>query len=200
MEHISQLTSRIKQAELGMQKGEEQLEKEIKKLEEKIKESITLVRGVRYSKDLCQVYSTYSGQVLEVFIKPGELITRGQPLFKIRKQTDRLYAEMLVQNRDIGNLNKKDLVKIKYTAYPYQEFGIQKGWIDHIPAQPTAVEGHGAVYKVRVALDKTTIEVRKKDQDLALGLEGTGEIKVGSKKLIAVIFTPLAKFLHPEDQ
>lgn len=199
-ERVSDLNSRIKQAELGMEKGREELLKQKKKLEKQIEKAMTLIQGVRYRGDICQVSSVYAGEVLEVFIKPGELISRGQPMFKVKKQTHLIFAEILVQNRDIGKLKKNDEVKIKYAAYPYQEFGIQKGRIRFIPSQPAQVEGFGSVYKVEVALDKETVTVHKKEQDLALGLEGLGEIKVGAKKLIAVVFSPLAKFLHPEDE
>jgi hypothetical protein len=55
---------------------------------------------------------------------------------------------------------------------------------------------------VKVALDKETISQvhSKREQPLEIGLEGIGEIKVGEKRWIEILFKPVSRFFTQEEE
>ncbi len=171
---------------------------------ETVETAIKNLRGINptieYDESEILIRSAYSGTVTEVHTKTGELISFGQPLVNIVRDSEPIYAEVLVQNQDIGLIKLNQEVKIKYFAFPYQEYGIKKGKIAHIPPKPVEVPGgESSMYKVKVALNEFTVKTGRRHVPLNLGLQGMAEIKTGDKRLIEIIFTPISRFFIKEE-
>ncbi|MBF0180573.1 MAG: HlyD family efflux transporter periplasmic adaptor subunit [Magnetococcales bacterium] len=179
----TQLTSQLETARLQMSQAD------------------TFVRGVSQDGKMTTYKSAVDGLVTQVHVKQGGMITPGSPLFTIVKESAALQGRALVQNKDIGSIKKGQMVKIKYFAYPYQEFGIPEGRVIDIATKPGGPTGQESMYVVRVALEQESIA--KKDgrlKPLEIGLEGIAEIKTGEKRLIELLFTPVSKFFtHPDE-
>lgn len=202
-EQISQTRFQIAEMELTKKQDLETLKKEIERLRDQIKESGTLTTNYKFEGELCRVYSPYGGAVTQVYVKPGQQINGGDVTMSVIKDTETMYARVLVQNRDIGRLKDGSEVKIKFDAYPYQEFGSQEGHIMSIAKTPSDKQGEESFYEVKVSLVKPTINIGNKDKPkerpLTIGLVGLADIKTGEKRLIEVIFTPISKFFGTDD-
>ena len=215
----SNIRSRISELEFELQRmhtqearTEDQLDRDIADVQDNLRKSGKLLPGVVFQGDQCTIHSTFGGRVTNVYIKPGQQIAAGEVMFRIIRGTEVMYARVLVENWDIGRLKEDHLVKLKYYAFPYQEYGIKEGRINKIPTTPSTVKGQESKYEVKVRLmeDEREIEgvkvkippgkilVGKKQVELNLGLLGMADIEVRDKLVIEMIFTPLSKFLSQE--
>ncbi|MBF0587874.1 MAG: HlyD family efflux transporter periplasmic adaptor subunit [Magnetococcales bacterium] len=159
-----------------------------------------LVAGVEH-KDLQSFYtSPFKGLVTQVHVKPGQNIGAGSPLVTLVRRGANLEGRLMVQNKDIGRLEKGQTVRIKYYAFPFQEYGIPEGIITHISTKPAGDKEGTSQYLVRVALNKYKISKHGgHERDLSIGLEGSVEIKTGQKRLIELVFAPISKFFTQEE-
>ncbi len=178
-----------------------QLEDELTAQAEKLTKREGLVSGVSFDKNLTAYKSNYQGIITDVHVRKGQMITPGTPLVTVVRDTAVLEARVLVSNERIGNLKRGQSVKLKYFAYPYQEYGIPEGNITEIATKPGGVEGQESMYMVKVALQSETIAKRRgKPKRLEIGLEGFAEVKTGEKRLIELVFSPVSRFFEGEEE
>lgn len=192
-----------------IEKARANRERDVKELSDRIA-SITsrlagadaLVPGVDYAEDNTARYkSKYDGLVTSIHVKRSQLVDAGSPLATIVKNSSALVGRVLVSNQDIGRVKHGQDVKIKYFAYPYQDFGIQSGTIVDIATDPGGDNATESQYVVKVALYKEAIAKKGgRLKNLEIGLEGVAEIKTGEKRLIELLFAPVSKFfVDPEE-
>ena len=211
---LSLQTARTELAEMSDLHRKEKLEQELAQLQERSQRELTrlddqitgvirriaeaeyLVEGVTYEDNLAYYSSMFDGIVTDVHVKRGEVISPGTPLVTIVKESAVLEARALVENKDIGHLKRGQEVKIKYFAYPYQEFGIHRGRIASIAKKPSSKADEKSRYVITIALLNDVIT--RQDgwrKPLEIGLEGVAEIKTGEKRFIELVFSPVSKFL-----
>jgi len=192
------------QAELAQQKQRRdrdvsQIQDQIKDINNRLEESKKLVAGVQFTENKTEYRSQFDGLITDVYVNKGQVIGAGAKLVTMVKESAPLEAQALVENKDIGHLKKGQPVKLKYFAYPYQEYGIQEGVIVEIAKKPS--EEYQGKYPIRIALKKETIaKPGDRPKRLEIGLEGTAEIKTGEKRLIELVFSPLSKFFRAKDK
>lgn len=205
---LERLNRDLEQLQNDYERDVAQIEERIADLERRREQAQTLVPGVRpgrepEDRDKMYYSSIVDGIVTAVQVQRGELINPGSPIVSIVRNAAPLEARVLVQNQDIGNLKIGQDVQLKYFAYPFQEWGIQKGTIAEISTRPSAAPGEQSLYVVNVALESETIRSpRGVTRELAIGLEGIAEIKTGERRFIEVFFSPAAKFFQaaPEEE
>lgn len=190
-----------------LKKESERLDKQIDDIQRRISQAYTLVPGVTPLKDeqgqptgKVRYSSLDEGIVTTVHAQTGQLINPGQPIVTIVRNNAPLVARLLVQNRDIGQLKRRQNVQIKYDAYPYQEYGISTGQISDISVRPNEQN----LYVVKVALDSETIRRQPATPEnppkaLEIGLSGVAEIKVGDRRFIEMLFAPASKFFKQDE-
>jgi len=177
-----------------------QAEEEVASFDKKIKDSQNLVEGLKYDGSVAKYSSKIKGQVTRVHITAGQLVSAGAPLVTAIPEGAPLEARVLVRNESIGRLKRLQDVKVKYFTFPFQEYGIAAGKIKSISTVPSEFKGEESMYVVRVALEKETVQKRDgKPIPLGIGIAGVAEIKVGEKRLIEVLFSPVSKFLTAKE-
>jgi membrane fusion protein len=183
-----------------VQKSIAQTEEEIAGYEKKIREAQDLVEGLKYDASIAKYSSKLRGQITRVHVTTGLLVAPGTPLVTVIPEGAPLEARALVRNDKIGQLRRGQDVKIKYFTFPFQEYGIAAGKIKNISTVPSDLKGEESMYIVTVALEKETVQ-RREGNPLALGVgfAGISEIKVGEKRLIELVFSPVTKFLKPKE-
>jgi len=218
--NISSTDTAIDSERHGERKSLEEIDRDIERTKERLKEAGTLVSTFKIEGNTGKVTSSFGGLVVGVHVKPGQQISAGETMLSVIKETDMPYAKVLVANHDIGRIKKDQEVRIKYEAYPYQEYDVQVGKIQNIPETPSTLPGQESFYEVKVQLtdignipgeksrrfNSTHINVgstQDKDREnwrkLTLGLRGLADIKTGEKKLIEVVFAPISKFFGSDD-
>jgi len=177
------------------------LREQIGGVNKRIKDSGNLVEGVSFQENVTSYSSTFNGLITDIHVKKGQIVGLGASLVTIVKESAPLEGRILVHNQDIGRMQWGQSTKIKYFAYPYQEWGIRKGKISAISTKPSGIKGHESEYIVRVALLNEMISKPGiKPKVLEIGLEGIAEIKTGEKRIIELLFSPISKFFtEPEE-
>ncbi len=141
--------------------------------------------------------SFFDGVITNVHVARGQMIRAGSPLVTMVRDTAVLEGHAYVDNRDIGQLKRGQEVKIKYFAYPYQEYGIARGLTSFIATTPSGELGRESKYLVKIALQKDSISRSGGTvKPLEIGLEGLAEFKTGEKRFIEILFSPISRFLN----
>jgi len=98
-------------------------------------------------------------------------------------------AEVRVTNKDIGLIEEGLPAKIKFDAYPFQDYGVVEAKVIAIaPGTPDA-EGN-SFYHVTLQPQRTTIAVKGKTVPLRAGLSLTAEILTDRKTLLSILLEP----------
>lgn len=177
-----------------------QAEEEIAGYDKKIKDSQNLVEGLKYDTSIAKYSSKVKGQITRVYVSAGQLVSAGVPLVTVIPEGAPLEARVIIRNDRIGLLKRLQDVKIKYFTFPFQEYGIAAGKIKSISTVPSELKGEEGSYVVTVALERETVARREgKPVPLGVGIAGVAEVKVGEKRLIELLFSPVSKFLTPKE-
>jgi hemolysin D len=193
--------------ELAHSKGQQ--ERELGKLNEQINALAERLNKAEssdgattvYHDDLVEYITPFDGLVTKVQAASGQMIAPGSPLLTLVRESAALEGNAYVDNKDIGHLKREQEVKIKYFAYPYQEYGIATGLISDIATTPSGLPGKESKYVVTIVLREET--VRKANgpaRSLKIGLEGIAEIKTGEQRFIEILFAPISRFFTQEEE
>jgi len=96
-------------------------------------------------------------------------------------------VEAIVRNKDIGLIEPGFAARLKFDAYPFQDFGT-------VPAQVATIEPDGLDYKVMLAPERTSIQVRGRSTPLRSGLTLTAEIVTDHSTLLSLLAAPFRRF------
>ncbi len=184
-----------------------QRDRNLKRLDERIQSIATRLSTARYQEGATYLEnkalytSLFDGVITQVHVARGQMIPAGTPLITMVRDTAVLEAHAFVDNKDIGQLKRGQEVKIKYFAYPYQEYGIASGLISSIATTSSGQPGAESKYLVKIALRADAIQRRgARAKPLEIGLEGIAEFKTGERRLIEIFFSPISKFFAPEGE
>ncbi len=216
--NISMQTSRSELAKFQDQLQEDKLKKEIDqvnvqrereigRLEEQIAglntrlNEASFQEGATYVDNKAAYSSFFDGVITDVHVARGQMIRAGSSLVTMVRDTAVLEGHAYVDNKDIGQLKRGQEVKVKYFAYPYQEYGIARGLTSFIATTPSGEPGRESKYLVKIALEKDSISrAGGVIKPLEIGLEGLAEFKTGEKRFIEILFSPISKFFNAESE
>ncbi len=133
-----------------------------------------------------------SGIVTQVMVNAvGQVISKGQPLVALAPASAPVVAEVMVLNKDVGLLKPGQLVKLKYDAYAFQDFGIKRGWLTSISPDAVINESIGPIFKCVVELEENTMRVKGYDKPLMFGMKGTAEMMTDRQSVLLMLLSPL---------
>ncbi len=133
-----------------------------------------------------------SGIVTQVVVNAiGQVISKGQPLVALAPASAPIVAEVMVLNKDVGLLKPGQLVKLKYDAYAFQNFGIKRGWLTSISPDAVIDERMGPIFKGVVELEENTMHVQGYDKPLMFGMKGTAEVMTDRQSVLLMLLSPL---------
>lgn len=141
------------------------------------------------------------GVVSTVLVAPGQAVLAAQPVASIVPSNSPLQAQLLVPTRAIGFVHIGTSVALRYTAFPYQKFGVQRGTVSGI-SKSTLNSAEAAdllgsrvpeepFYRVRVNLDHQAVNAYGKQQPLMPGMSVQASLLLDKRRLIEWVFEPL---------
>ena len=123
----------------------------------------------------------------------GGVVTVAEPLMSIVPSNSTLVAEAWIQNKDIGFVHEGQLVSIKIDAFPFTRYGLINGEITRISEDAVHDEKLGWSYAAYISLEHSSVRVGGKDVPLSPGMTLTAEVKVGKRRLIEFLLSPLIR-------
>jgi len=124
----------------------------------------------------------------------GGVVTPAQPLITIVPRNNQLEVEAWVANKDIGFVEQGQTAEVKVEAFPFTKYGVIEAKLLNVSFDAIPDEKMGLIYKTRVALKQSVINVGDKIIDLVPGMNVTVEVKTGKRYLIEYILSPMMKY------
>src|SRR5262249_4940311 len=140
------------------------------------------------------ITSPVDGTVSTLEIRtPGAVLQAGQTIATILQRGARLLVEAHVPNKDIALIEKGMPVKLKFDAFPFQDYGIVDGTVIEVSPDARMDQDSSSFYKVMIAPGQTEIDARGKNFALRPGLALSAEIVTERKSVLGLILEPFRK-------
>lgn len=158
-----------------------------------VADAATRIRFENIDKDnFLLILAPVSGVVTDVTsTQPGDKIQANAPLGGIAPGNARAVLRIEIAEADRGFLREGLPVKLKFSAFPYQRYGLINGTLDYIsPATKPAPQTKQPVYEGRVSLERDHYLVADKKYPLRYGMTATAELVVRERRLIDLALDP----------
>lgn len=124
---------------------------------------------------------------------PGEVLQQGQTVAMIAPSDVPLVVETLVPDKDIAFIQKGLRAKLKFEAFPFQDYGLVEGTVIDVSPDAVTNKDDATYYKVTIAPSKTQISSNETDVMLRPGLSVSAEIVTERRTVLSLILTPIRK-------
>jgi hemolysin D len=124
----------------------------------------------------------------------GGVVTEAQPLMLLVPDHTPVEVEAMVPNKDIGFVHEGQDAVVKVETFNFTRYGFVRGKVRKVSHDAVADEKRGLVYTAHVVLDATTMKIDGNDVALAPGMAVTTELKMGTRKVIEFLLSPLLRY------
>ncbi len=155
------------------------------------------IESLKFDLDKRIIKATASGIIFNLPIKtPGEVVQQGEMVVEIAPENSVMLLRSQMATTESGSLRENMPVKIKFDAYPFQDYGIIEGRLKKI--SPTSEEqetpqGTVATYELEIELNQTCIPTATECIVLRPGDTATAEVIVRQRRVIDFILDPFKK-------
>jgi hemolysin D len=156
-------------------------------------ESAARIRFENIDKDnFLQIVAPASGVVTDLTsTQPGDKVQANAPLGGIAPSGSRSVVKVEIAENDRAFLREGLPVKLKFSAFPYQRYGVINGALEYVsPATKPASLTKQPVYEARVSLERDYYQVAEARYPLRYGMTAAVEIVVRERRLIDVALDP----------
>jgi HlyD family secretion protein len=189
-----------KAGELALLKNQEQLkqlESQSNTLQSDIKQSQSQLQALNLQLEQRVVRSPITGTIFELPIKKAKsFLQAGQLIAQIAPQNVPLIVKAQVPSSNSGFLKVGQPVKLKFDAYPFQDYGVVSGRLQWLSPDSKVVQVNGAqseVFDLEVTLDQPFIQTPTKKILLTPGQAATAEVIVRQRRVIDFLIDPFKK-------
>ncbi|MGH1395565.1 MAG: HlyD family efflux transporter periplasmic adaptor subunit [Trichormus sp.] len=209
--NISQSQLRIQEQERSFQslnhagklavlRSEEQLknlDREITALKAEIAQNKSQIEALKFQLSQREVKASIDGTVFQLPIqRPGSVVQPGAMIAEISPSNSPLVIRAQMATNESGSLRAGLPVKLKFDAYPFQDYGVIEGKL--IEISPTTVEldtpnGKVAAYQLDIALNQHCMPTANQCIPLRPGDTATAEVVVRQRRIIDFLLDPFKK-------
>lgn len=139
-----------------------------------------------------QIVAPVSGVITDLTsTQPGDKVQANTPLGGIAPSNSRSVVKVEIAENDRAFLREGLPVKLKFSAFPYQRYGVINGTLEYVsPATKPAQQTKQPVYEARVSLERDHYLVADTRYPLRYGMTATVEIVVRARRLIDLALDP----------
>jgi membrane fusion protein len=145
------------------------------------------------------VKANRAGIVSNIQVSEGQEASTNTPLLTITPEGSQLQAELLVPARAIGFVEKGQSVKLRYSAFNFQKFGLYNATISNVSQsvllphelKDIAVNVQEPMYRITATLEQQTVDAYGKPLALKEGISLEADIKLAERTLMEWLFEPL---------
>ncbi|MGL4883615.1 MAG: HlyD family efflux transporter periplasmic adaptor subunit, partial [Waterburya sp.] len=204
------LASLVQTNNLALLKSQEEYkntEGQIATLQGEIGQTKSLIRGLEYQIRQRVLDAPISGTVFQLPVKkPGAVVQPGQMVAQIAPKNSPLVLRGRMNSSESGFLKKGLPVKVKFDAYPYQDYGIVPGrltWVSpnsrtpennsqdsqasQAASQPMSPQDY---YEVEIQLERNYVQNQDRTITLTPGQTATAEVVIRQRRLADIFLAP----------
>jgi hemolysin D len=179
------------------------LESQVTEAQSQMAQTQNQIKSLQYQRQQRVLYAPASGTLFQLPIQhPGAVVSPGQMVAQIAPQTARLVLRARMDNKKTGFIKVGLPTRLKFDAYPFQDYGILKGRISWIsptstPAPPsspaTPAVNSVSNFEIEVALDQPFVQIQGKAIPLKAGQTATAEVIIRQKRVLDLFLDPFRK-------
>ncbi len=180
--------------ELEAQQKEEQLKLEISQTETKIAETKNKLAAANSLLEKRSLRSPVAGTVLAFnVVNIGKVVQSGETVAEIAPQGAPLVLSAVLPDREAGFVEKGMAAQVKFDAYSYQDYGVIPGKVISVSPDTKTDEKLGAVYRVKIELERNYVTNDLKKILFKPGQTATADIVIKQQRIIDVLLDPIKK-------
>lgn len=186
-----------KLALLRIEEQQKDLDSQITSLIAEISQSESKIKSKDFQLQQRIIKASQSGTIFDLAIdKPGAVVQAGETITELAPTDSTLIAIAQIPTSESGSLKEGMDVKLKFDAYPFQDYGIVEGKL--IRKSPTSQitetsQGQVATFDLEIELAKTCLVVENNCEALKPGDTVTAEVIVRKRKAIDFLLDPFKK-------
>ena len=156
------------------------------------------IKSLKFQLQQRTINSPVTGTVFQLPIqKPGAVVQASQMLAQIAPRDSPLILRARITSKESGLITTGLPVKLKFDAYPFQDYGVIPGrltWISPdsktVNETSTLPKNQTDFYEIEVELDRNYIQLRDRTIFLAPGQTAKAEVVIRQRRLIDVFLEP----------
>ncbi len=188
------LTNSGKLAILKSQEQLKNIEREITATNTEIAQNKTHIDSLRLQLEQRVLKAPINGMVFQLPMqRPGGVVQSGTMVAEIAPANSPLIIRANMSTNQSSSLQKGLPVKVKFDAYPFQDYGVVEGKLSQISPTTTEVNtpnGKVEAYKLEVILNQNCISTHNKCIPLRPGDTASAEVIVRQRRIIDFILDP----------
>ncbi|QLE54875.1 HlyD family efflux transporter periplasmic adaptor subunit [Nostoc sp. TCL26-01] len=199
-EQQSSYQSIVQAGRLALLRSQEQLkdlQAQITTLQSEIAQTKSQITALQIQIQQRVVRSPVDGTIFELPIdKPGPVVEAGQIVAQIAPKNAALILKATMPSQNSGFLKVGMPVKIKFDAYPFQDYGVLPGrvsWISPDSKIQTTNQGNVETYEMDITLEHPYIQNGNKRINLTPGQSANAEVIIRQRRVIDFILDPFKK-------
>lgn len=149
-----------------------------------------------------RINSPVSGTVAAVLVDHGQAVNINSPMLVLVPIDAKIQVELFAPSRSVGFIKEGQNVNMRFSAFPYEKFGVQYGKVkkvskatltheDLVLRGPITINEKEALYRIVVELDKTTVSAYGHEKSLMVGMTLSADIKLDTRRIYEWIIEPL---------
>ena len=190
----------MRQGELTLMEGEKQikqLQTQITDVQSQIRQTENQLKALQYQWQQRGIYAPIEGTIFQLPIQnAGAVVQPGQMIAQIAPRGAPLVLRAQMDSKESGFLRPGMKVKLKFDAYPFQDYGVIAGNLRWISPDSKIVQTGVAqkeVYELEIELDQLYIETDNQQIPLTPGQTATAEVVVRQRRIIDFFLDPFKK-------
>ncbi|MEH2254131.1 HlyD family efflux transporter periplasmic adaptor subunit [Nostoc sp.] len=199
-EEQSSYKSVIQAGELAVMKNQEQLkdiQTQITATQSEVAQTKSQIVSIRLQMQQRVVRSPINGVIFELPItKAGAVVQAGQRIAQIAPKNADFVLRANMPNQDSGFLKVGMPVKVKFDAYPFQEYGIVQGkvtWISPDSKVSQTPQGNIETYELEITLNQQYVQNGNKRIPFGAGQTANAEVIIRQRRVIDFVLDPFRK-------
>ena len=168
---------------------------EIIETEATIKSTEANLPSSRYKKEQTNITAPVDGVIEQSILRaPGQVVQAAEQIMLIVPASDVLETEFKLFNKDIGFVKIGQSVDIRIDTFQFTKYGSVQGKITDISSDAIEDPDMGFIYTARASMERDFMEVEGRKIPLTSGMSTTAAIKIGKRRVIEFLLTPLLRY------
>ena len=192
--------SLVHSGKLAVLKSEEQLnnlETQITTLKAEIAQNQSQTKSLEFQLSQRVLTAPIKGTVFQSLIESvGVVVQPGDTIVEIAPEGSSLLLRAQMATTESGFLRRGMPVKMKFDAYPFQDYGVVEGKVTDISPTSKVTEsdqGNVATYELKIEFDRNCIPTPKECIALRPGDTATAEVIIRQRRIVDLILDPFKK-------
>jgi HlyD family secretion protein len=190
----------VRQGDLAVIESERQiseLQAQMTDLQTEIQQTKTQIKTLQDRWQQRVIKVPVEGTIFQLPVQhAGAVVQMGQMVAQLAPKGAPLVLRAQMESKQSGFIRPGLPVKVKFDAYPFQDYGIVQGYVRWVSPDSKGVEAGSSqaqVFDVEIELERSYIEVGGKQVPLNPGQTANAEIIIRQRKAIDFVLDPFKK-------